>query len=42
MNNELLNFDPQSLKEIILGHYDPSIYDQNTYPDIQYLIVILA
>ena len=39
MNKELLNFDPFSLKEIILEHYDPSIYDQNIYPDIQYYSV---
>jgi hypothetical protein len=36
MNNELLSFDPQSIKEIILSNYDPSIYDQKIYPDIQY------
>jgi len=39
MNNKLLNFDPKSLKEIILGNYDPMIYDQNIYPDIQYYSV---
>jgi hypothetical protein len=36
MNNELLSFDPQSIKEIILSNYEPSIYDQKIYPDIQY------
>ena len=36
INNELLVFDPNSMKEIILGNYEPSIYDQNKYPDIQY------
>ena len=36
MNNELLSFDPQSIKEIILANYEPSIYDQKIYPDIQY------
>jgi len=36
MNNELLSFDPQSIKEIILANYEPSIYDQKVYPDIQY------
>ena len=36
MNNKLLSFDPQSIKEIILGNYEPSIYDQKVYPDIQY------
>ena len=36
INNELNTFDPQSIKEIVLANYDPSIYDQNLYPDIQY------
>ena len=36
INNELNTFDPQSIKEIVLANYDPSIYDQNAYPDIQY------
>ena len=39
MNNKLLNSDPNSIKEIILGNYDPMIYDQNIYPDIQYYTV---
>ena len=39
MNNKLLSFDPKSIKEIILGNYDPLIYDQNIYPDIQYYSV---
>ena len=36
LNNELLSFDPQSMKEIIQANFDPSIYDQKDYPDIQY------
>ena len=36
INNELLLFDPNSMKEIILGNYDPSVYDQQIYPDLQY------
>ena len=36
LNNELLSFNPQSMKELIQGNFDPSIYDQNVYPDIQY------
>ena len=36
MNNELVSFDPQSIKEIVSANYEPSIYDQNLYPDIQY------
>ena len=39
MNNALLSFDPQSIKEIVLGNYDPSIYSQKQYPDIQYYTV---
>ncbi len=38
LNDELLNFDPYSMKEIIQGNYDPSIY-QDIYPDIQYYTV---
>ena len=36
INNELLLFDPNSMKEIILGNYDPSIYDKKIFPDLQY------
>jgi hypothetical protein len=36
INNELLLFDPNSMKEIILGNYDPSIYDKKVFPDLQY------
>jgi hypothetical protein len=36
LNNKLLNFNPQSIKEIIQSNYPPSIYSQETYPDIQY------
>ena len=39
MINKLLSFDPNSIKEIILGNYDPLIYDQKIYPDIQYYTV---
>ena len=39
INNELLKCDPYSLKEIIIGNYDPSIYNQKIYPDIQYYTV---
>jgi len=39
LNNDLLNFDPQNIKEIIKGDFDPSIYNKNTYPDIQYYTV---
>ena len=38
-NSELLKCDPYSLKEIILENYDPSIYNQKIYPDIQYYTV---
>lgn len=36
INNELINIDPQSIKEIILENYEPSIYDTKLYPDIQF------
>ena len=36
INSELLVFNPNSMKEIIIGNYDPSIYSQKEYPDIQY------
>ena len=39
INNELLIFDPNSIKEIILGNYEPSNYDQKLYPDLQYYTV---
>ena len=39
LNNDLLSFNPQSMKEIIQANFDPSIYDQNNYPDIQYYTV---
>ena len=35
INTKLLNFNPQSMKEIIQSNYEPSIY-LNKYPDIQY------
>ena len=36
INNKLINCNPQSMKEIIQSNYDPSIYDRDKYPDIQY------
>ena len=36
MKNEILNLNPQSIKEIIKSNYDPMLYSQNNYPDIQY------
>ena len=36
INNELLSFDPQSMKEIIQANLDPSFYDEEKYPDIKY------
>ena len=35
LNSELLSLDPQNIKEIIIGNYDPSNYKEK-YPDIQY------
>ena len=39
INSDILNLKPESIKEIILEHYDPSLYDQKNYPDIQYYYV---
>ena len=39
LNNELLNLNPHSMKEIIQSNYDPLIYSQNLYPDIQYYTI---
>ena len=39
INNKLLNFNPQSIKEIIQSNYPPTIYSQVSYPDIQYYTV---
>ena len=36
INNDLLSFNPQSMKEIIQVNFDPSIYDKSKYPDINY------
>ena len=39
INNKLLNFNPQSIKEIIQSNYPPHLYSQALYPDIQYYTV---
>ena len=39
LNNELNTFEAKSIIEIISGNHDPSIYDHNLYPDIQYYSV---
>ena len=39
INNDNLNLYPESIKEIILQHYDPSYYDPKLYPDFQYYYV---
>ena len=36
INKELNKLSPYSIKEIIKSSFDPSVYDQNNYPDIQY------
>ena len=36
MKEELLNLNPQSIEEIIKSNYDPMLYSQNIFPDIQY------
>ena len=38
INKELNNLNPYSIKEIIKSSFDPSEYDQNQYPDIQYYL----
>ena len=35
LNNDLLSFNPHSMKEIIQGKFEPSIYEKD-YPDIKY------
>ena len=39
LNNDLLNFNPNNLKEIIIRDYDPLLYSKEKYPDIQYYCV---
>ena len=39
LNGELLNLNPNNIKEVIIGSYDPSHYSNETYPDIQYYCV---
>ena len=39
LNNNIMNISPTSYKEIIMENYDPLIYDQKIYPDIQYFSV---
>ena len=39
LNNELINFNPNNIKEIIINSYEPSLYSQEKYPDIQYYCV---
>ena len=42
INKELVNCNPQNMKEIIQSNYDPSIYDKDKYPDIQYYSITEA
>ena len=39
MNNNIMNISPTCYKELIIENYDPLIYDQKIYPDIQYFLV---
>ena len=34
-----MNLNPNNIKEVIIGNYDPSLYPQELYPDIQYYCV---
>ena len=38
-NKEMLNINPQSFKEIIQANYEPSIYSQSDYPNIQFYTI---
>ena len=38
-NSELLSFNPQSMKEIIQAKFDPSNYDKDKYPDMNYYCI---
>jgi hypothetical protein len=38
INNILLIFDKNSIREMILDNFEPSVYDQKLYPDIQYYL----
>ena len=39
LNGELLNLNPNNIKEVIIGNYEPSYYSKEIYPDIQYYCV---
>ena len=39
INKELNNLNPYCIKELIKSSFEPSVYDQNQYPDIQYYFV---
>ena len=36
LQEEILNYKPQSIKEIIQSNFEPSIYPQSIFPNIQY------
>ena len=36
LQEEILNYKPQRIKEIIQSNFEPSIYPQNIFPNIQY------
>ena len=36
LNGELLNLNPNNIKEVILSNYEPTLYSKEAYPDIQY------
>ena len=39
LKKNILNNNPNNIKEIILEHFPPSLYDHNSYPDFQYYIL---
>ena len=38
-NDKMLSLNPQSFKEIIQANYEPSIYSQSDYPNIQFYTI---
>ena len=39
INDKMLSLNPQSFKEIIQANYEPSIYSQSDYPNIQFYTI---
>jgi len=39
LQEEILNYNPQNINEIIQSNYEPSIYPQSIYPNLQYFCI---